>query len=116
MMKEVALERIEVTVEGAQSVGGEIRDKLLEPFIAATCAALSEMVGIEVVVRTVNQKTMDQVFGDIAAVIGLGSATDGSLVLGFPQRTAAALAGRILAGVTQEVDATLIRDCMGEIA
>jgi chemotaxis protein CheX len=34
----------------------------------------------------------------------------------LPQRTAAGLAGRILAGVTQEVDENLIRDCVGEIA
>ncbi len=106
----------EVDVEGAQPVVGELRAKLLEPFIAATCAALGEMAGTEVVVRAVYQKTMHHALGDIAAVFRLRSATEGSLVLSFPQRTAAALAGRILAGVTQEVDENLIRDCAGEIA
>jgi CheY-specific phosphatase CheX len=41
---------------------------------------------------------------------------EGALVLSFPQTTAAALARRILAGVTTEVDESLIRDCVGEIA
>jgi chemotaxis protein CheX len=116
MRKEVVLDGFEVVDEGAPPVGGEIRDKLLEPFIGATFAALSEMVGTEVVVRAVYQKTMDHALGDLAAVIGLRSETEGSLVLAFPQQTAAALAGRILAEVTPEVDDSLIRDCVGEIA
>ncbi len=89
---------------------------LLVPFIAATRTALGEMAGTEVVVRAAFQKSMHRVLGDLAAVLELKSATEGPLVLSFPHRTAAALAGRILAGVTQEVDEPLIRDCVGEIA
>jgi chemotaxis protein CheX len=115
-MKEVVLDRPEIAPEGAQPVVGEIRDQLVEPFITATRSALGEMAGTEVVVRTVYQKALRHTLGDIAAVLGLQAATEGFLVLGFPRRTAADLAGRILAGVTQEVDENLIRDCVGEIA
>jgi chemotaxis protein CheX len=110
------LDTFDITSEGAQPVFGEIRDQFLEPFIAATGAALGEMAGTEVVVRAVYWKALHQALGDIAAVLEIRSATEGFLVLSFPQRTAAALAGRILAGVTAEVDEDLIRDCMGEIA
>jgi chemotaxis protein CheX len=109
----------EVTLDGFESpqpVRGEIRDKLLEPFITAAGTALREMTGVEVLVQTVYQKTLPHALGDLAAVIHLGSANEGSLVLGFPQWTAAALAGRILTGATEEVDENLIRDCVGEIA
>jgi chemotaxis protein CheX len=102
--------------EGAQPVSGEIRDKLLEPFITAACTALREMAEIEVAVESVYQTTLDRALGDIGAVIQLRSGGEGSLVISFPQQTAAALAGRILAGVTQKVNEDLIRDCVGEIA
>src|SRR5262245_6269456 len=115
MLKEVLLDGSEIDVEGARAVVGEVRDKLLEPFIAATRAALGEMVGANVSVRAVYQKTMNHSLGDLAAAIPISSATEGVLVLGFPFRTAAALAGRILAGLTREVDENLIRDCVGEI-
>jgi chemotaxis protein CheX len=105
----------EIVAEGAQPISEENRDKLLEPFITATCTALGEMAGTEVVVRAVYQKAFHQTLGDIAGVLGLRSATEGFLVLSFPNRTATAIAGRILAGVTQEVDENLVRDCVGEI-
>jgi chemotaxis protein CheX len=74
------------------------------------------MAGTEVVVRDVYRKPLHHTLGDVAAVIELLSVTEGFLVLGFPQRTAAALAGRILAGTTEEVGEELVRDCVGEIA
>ena len=96
-------------------VVGEIRDCLVEPFITATRVALGEMAATEVAVRAVYQTALHYTLGDIAAVLGLQSATEGFLVLGFPRRTAEALAGRILAGVKDEVDENLIRDCVGEM-
>jgi len=95
---------------------GALDDKLLEPFVTAVYTALREMAGVEAAVQAVSQKTLDHALGDIAAVIHLKTVSDGFLVLSFPQPTAAVLAGRILAGVTQEVDENLIRDCVGEIA
>jgi CheY-specific phosphatase CheX len=115
-VEEILLEELEVDVDGAQPIVGELRANLLEPFIVATGTALGQMAGAEVVVRAVFQKTMHHALGDIAAVFRLRSASEGFLVLSFPERTAAALAGRILAGVSQQVDANLIRDCAGEIA
>jgi chemotaxis protein CheX len=116
MMKEVVLDRFELASEGAQPVVREIRDQLLEPFIQAARAALGEMAATEVAVRAVYQKALHHTLGDIASVLGLLSGVEGFLVLGFPERTAAALARRILAGATEEVDENLIRDCVGEIA
>jgi chemotaxis protein CheX len=110
------LDLFEIAGAGAQPVVGEVRDKLLEPFITAACTALGEMAGTEVIARAVYRKTLPPALGDIAAVVELLSAREGFLVLSFPKQTAAALAGRILAGVTKEVDEDLICDCMGEIA
>ena len=124
------MDGFDVSADGGQPVVGELREKLLEPFIAATRAALGEMAGAELVVRGVYRQTMHHVLGDLAAVIRIRSITDdsspsvagetvrgeGAMVLGFPQRTAAALAGRILAGVASDVDENLIRDCVGELA
>jgi chemotaxis protein CheX len=114
------LEAFEVAAEGGQPVIGEIH--LLEPFIAATRAAVGEMAATEVVVRGMVRKVMQHALGDIAAIIGLskaGSPPNAAppefLVLGFPQSTAAALAGRILKGTTIQMDQKLIGDCMGEI-
>jgi chemotaxis protein CheX len=115
--EETFLDRIEAAVEGGQPVSAEVRNKLLEPFIAATRAALGEMAGVEPLVRAVYQEPMPRALGDIAAVIGLTSAAgEAALVLSFPHRTAAALARRILAEVTEAVEEDLLRDCVGEIA
>jgi chemotaxis protein CheX len=100
---------------GAQPVVGEIRTKLLEPWILATCTALGEMANTGVAVRAVFQKTLDHTLGDISGVIKLMSETEGTLVLSFPERTAAALAGRILAGTTEDLNEGLIGDCIAEI-
>jgi chemotaxis protein CheX len=116
------LDLFEIASEGAHPIIGEVH--LLEPFIIATRAALGEMAGTEVGVRAMVQKTLLHVLGDISAVVGLNAvsgspnagAQAGALVLSFPQQTAAALTGRIMSGVTPELDENLIRDCMGEIA
>jgi chemotaxis protein CheX len=107
---------LEFAAEGAQPVAEEIRGQLVEPFITATGAALGEMAGTEVQVRGVHQTRLDHPLGDLAAVVEMQSTNSGCLVLGFPARTAAALARRILAAVTDQVVEDLIRDCVGEIA
>src|SRR5262245_61161264 len=98
------------SVEGTKLIPGEIQETLLEPFIAAVGAALGEMASIEVVPRAVYRRTQHNPTADIAAVLRIMSATEGLLILGFPERTARALASRILAGSTNELETTLIRD------
>jgi chemotaxis protein CheX len=98
----------------SRPVAGELREHLLEPFVTATRAALIEMAGTEVVVRAVNRKPPQQTA--VTAVVGLAATAERFLVLSFPKETAAAFAGRILAGVAPEVDERLVRDCVGEIA
>jgi chemotaxis protein CheX len=116
LIKEVALDSFAAGALDAQPIVGEIRDMLLEPFIEAARTALGEMAGTELIVQAVFQTSTHRAWGDLAAVVELRSAIEAALILSFPRRTAAALAGRILAGVTQEVDEILIRDCVGEIA
>jgi chemotaxis protein CheX len=101
---------------GAQSLPDETRDKLLEHFISAACATLREMAGTEVVARSVHETTLDNSLTDISAALRLISSTDGFLVLSFPERTAHAIARRVLDGVTTELDESMIWDCVGEIA
>jgi chemotaxis protein CheX len=105
----------EFTAEGLPPVASEIRDKLVEPFITATRAALGEMARTEVVAGGVYQNRGHHLLADVTAVIRLTSAIDGCLVLSFPERTAATLARRILADVSVEVDEQLTHDCVGEI-
>ena len=82
---------------------------------AFTRAALGEMAQTEVVARTVHQGRHHHVFADVTVMLQLTSSIEGFLVLSFPERTAAALAKRILADVSAEIDEELTRDCIGEI-
>jgi chemotaxis protein CheX len=91
-------------------------DQLLEPFRAAVEVALREWANTEVVVRQVDHQGRPPAADDISAMIALRGACDRSLVLSFPARTAAGLAGRILADVRQDVEDALIGDCLGEVA
>jgi len=90
-------------------------DQLLEPLIAAVNLSVGQWTGADMVVRTVSHEALPRTFADITAVVGFVSGMEGALALCFPQRTAAALAGRILTGVTETLDDALIRDCVGEM-
>jgi len=105
----------ETIAEGGQPVSEELREKLLEPFITATRTALAEMASAELVIRAVYQTSSRPAPCEISAVLQLASATDGWLVLSFPEQTAATLARRMLTGVVPEVDEKLVQDCVAEI-
>jgi CheY-specific phosphatase CheX len=94
----------------------EVRDNFVAPFLAAACSALGEMAGTEVVAQAVAPSQMAPPFGDIAVVVRLLSVAEHRMVLRFPLNTATALAGRMLAGATQDIDEALVHDCAGEIA
>jgi chemotaxis protein CheX len=102
------------THSATEPIAPELRSQLVEPFISAVSLAFQEWISIEVVVRPVYRKPRHKPFGDIAALIDLKSATEDTLVLSFPERTAAALARRILTGTRAELDEALMRDCLGE--
>lgn len=101
---------------GGQPVDETIRTQLLEPFVAATYTALSEMAATEAIFQQAIRAREIHFRGDVAAVIELESGGEKRLVLDFPQVTAAALTKRILDGVAAEIDDGLVRDCVGEIA
>jgi chemotaxis protein CheX len=88
----------------------------MDSFITAATVALAEMAGTDIVVREVYQGTLDCPWGDISAALGITSATGGMLVLSFSERTAAAIAKRVLADTNEEISESLVRDCVGEIA
>jgi CheY-specific phosphatase CheX len=98
-------------------VAVETPRELLEAFAAAVPPALREMAAVEAVVREARPARAADGFADLSAVIRL-TAADGErrLVVSFPQRTAAELARRILAGTADEVAADMIGDCVGEVA
>jgi chemotaxis protein CheX len=101
---------------GASLIDGDIGVEPLKSFVTATVVAIAEMAGTEVVVREVYQKRLDSPCGDISARVRITSVAEGMFVLGFPQRTAAAIAERVLANVREEINGTLVCDCVGEIA
>jgi chemotaxis protein CheX len=100
----------------AQPVPQEVREVLLEPFIAAACLTLREWAGTEAVPGVVYRDPLPRTLGDVSAVLHLALSSEGTLVLSFPARTAETLAARALAGVTEQVDPDLVHDCMGEVA
>jgi len=100
----------------AQPVPPELREQLLEPFISAANLTLTELAQIEPAVRSTYRTAHPRTLGDISALLGLTAEAGELLVLSFPAATAAALAGRVLAEVTQTPDDALVRDCMGELA
>ena len=100
----------------ARPVSQQDRDQVVEPFSAAACLALREFAGTEASVRAAYRQTPAPTLDDLTAVIRLTSAAAGALAVSCPRPTAAALAGRILTGVTQEPDEALVRDCLGELA
>ncbi len=96
-------------------VPARIRDELLEPFITAVTLTLHEMAGALVEVRAVSEKQEHRTLGDVSALLALSPPLGGSLVLSFPEPTAAAVARRVLADVGAEPDEALVCDCLGEV-
>lgn len=103
-------------MDDARPISDELRQQLLEPFIAAAQLALGEMTGTEVVARTVYRTGRSGLLADLAAVLPVASPTVAALVLHFSGQVATALAGRILAEVIAEPDEAMTRDCLGELA
>jgi chemotaxis protein CheX len=93
-----------------------LRGQLLEPLIAATKVAFSEMAHTEVSVRAAYQKRHCIMLGELVAVLRLKSMSADSLVLDITQRTALSLARRVLSEVAHVTDHAIVYDCMGEIA
>jgi CheY-specific phosphatase CheX len=91
--------------------------ELVEAFSEAVPAALSEMAGVEAVVRETCPASAINPCADLIAGIGLTMAGgEGRLELCLPERTAAELARRVLAETMDPVAEDMVRDCMGEVA
>jgi chemotaxis protein CheX len=92
-----------------------VRDQLVMPLITAVRQTLLEMAGVEVVVRSVYQRTPPTTLGDMSAVLALPTARAGSLILSFSALTAESLGRRIFAEVKSTLTPELIQDCVGEV-
>jgi chemotaxis protein CheX len=116
MRRELVVDGSERDSAGRRSADGEEEALPLESFITATTVALAEMARTEVAVREVYRAAPDDAWGGVSAVLELTSATEGLLVLSFPEPVAAAIAKRVLVDVKEEINESLVRDCVGEIA
>src|SRR5262245_12309497 len=75
------------------------------------------MADVEAFVRDSRRASAADGLADVAATIRLTTSRGvGRLTLGFPERTAADLARRILANTDIPVSPAMVRDCMGEVA
>lgn len=96
-----------------ESLTAEDRAFLVESLVAATRTVLGEMAGVEnLTVRPRN----DQESSAVRIVVDLQSVTLSQVVFNFPEMTAAALAGRILADVPAGARSGLTEDCLCEFA
>jgi len=100
----------------SQPVNAETRSQLLDPILAAVCTTLGEMAGVTPIVRNLYRQPDPQPWGDWVARLPIQSGPPGALHVCFPYRTAKTLAERIMTNVAQQIDDSLVRDCMGEIA
>jgi chemotaxis protein CheX len=93
-----------------------MHEQLVAPLSAAVSAVLAEMAGAEAVVQSVYRQPLCHTTGEVSAVLRLALVADAVLVLSCPKPTAQALAQRVLAGVPQPLDDSMIGDCVGELA
>ncbi|MBN9521487.1 chemotaxis protein CheX [bacterium] len=87
-----------------------MRDELLGAFDTGVVTALREMAGVEAVHRGPADAT-----ADVAVALRLDIGAGWWAVLALPSATATALARRVLAGVADEPDDAMIRDCAAEV-
>src|SRR5258707_1112465 len=98
----------------SQSIGADIRGKILALFVVAVETALREVARTDEGERAAYQVKSRRLHGDVVALLELSSGAEGCLALGVSAPTAAALARRILSETRVNIDDALIRDCIGE--
>jgi CheY-specific phosphatase CheX len=89
--------------------------ELIESFTTAVTTTLREMAGVEAVVRETFRAAGGEALADVSAALRLDADVERGVILSFPLRTAATLAGRVLAEVGGEPDEGMIRDCAAEL-
>ncbi|MCI0699863.1 MAG: chemotaxis protein CheX [Planctomycetia bacterium] len=91
-------------------------DEVIGALAEAVSTALREMAGAEPALRDSYSATGREGFADVSALLSVTTATgEGYLVLSATEPVATALARRVLAGSGRELDAGVIRDCLGEV-
>ncbi len=100
---------------GAQPVPAEVKQQLVGPFTEAVTHTFAEMACLEVTPRGAFWKPEPTTLGEVSAALRLSGIVR-SLVLGFDQPTAQALAERVLAGLPEAREQAMQYDCLGEVA
>ena len=90
-------------------------DEPILVFDEAVAVTLREMAGIEVAPRDRREVTGGE-FAGVSALLQLRNGGVGYLVLSCSQSVAKELARRVFAESQAELDAGMIRDCVGEVA
>jgi CheY-specific phosphatase CheX len=101
----------------AAPISDEESGNVLQPFVDAAAATLTDWAAIESTVLRQFRGSLPANAGDVSAAIELHSAANpGLLVVSLTQSAAIGLAGRILAETDAEPDDGMISDCAGEFA
>jgi CheY-specific phosphatase CheX len=100
----------------APTIDPRLYEELLQPFAAATMAALEGMTGIEV--QVVGMRPMKGPLAIVApaAIVQIDSSILRVFDLSIPPKTAVSLAQRLLAEAGQKVDDAMVQDCVCELA
>ena len=94
-----------------------ISDELVEAFVAAVPLVLQDMGAVEAFVRGIDAaNTSDRANGISVTMTLSTSFANLDFVLHFRERTAVALAERILTETIEHPSADMVRDCVGEVA
>lgn len=88
----------------------DTRDQLLKAFDTGVVTSMRELAGVEAVRRGRGAGV-----AGVAAALRLEIGEGWWAALAFPDASAAALARRVLAGIADEPDAALVRDCVAEL-
>jgi CheY-specific phosphatase CheX len=90
--------------------------EVMGAFFEAVGLTLREAAGTESALRELTELQLPRTGEGLSAALEVRSARVDQLVLCLPERTAQALAERVLAGAAPEgVDESMVRDCAGEL-
>jgi CheY-specific phosphatase CheX len=101
---------------GERLAEAECREQPLASFLEATIVTFAEMTGTEVAVERVDRALLDQSAADIAVAVQITSASAEMMRFDYSQPVASAIAKRVLADSKEEMNETLVQDCVAEIA
>jgi chemotaxis protein CheX len=89
---------------------------IINPFINATLACLSQMAKIESKRERIFVKTNAKMHGSVTGIIGLTNGITGSVAVSFPHNLAKLIVARLLGDSPDKLSEAVIGDGIGEVA